>query len=188
MTKPSYADLFSGALAGLAGGLAASFAVKQFETLWSAIAPCSDRDEEEPPNVKVAEMVAHAASGHTLSNSAKASGGAAVHYSLGAALGIAYGVAAELRPQVTAGFGTAFGVVTALALEETLVPAAGIADPPGRVPLGKHVYGMTSHLVFGLVTEGTRSMTRRRHHANPAQIAAKLRIFAAGARGSERRR
>ena len=160
MTKPSSADLFAGALAGLAGGLAASFAVERFEKLRSAIAPGDDRDVEDPPNVKVAEMAARAASGHGLSNSAKQSGGAAVHYGLGAMLGIAYGIAAELNPRVTAGFGTAFGAAAALALEETLVPAAGITDPPWEIPLDKHVAGMTSHLLFGLVTESVRSMTR----------------------------
>lgn len=160
MTKPSSADLFLGALAGLAGGLAASFAVKRFEKLWSAISPGNDRDDEDPPNVKVADIVARAASGRTLSGGAKKTGGAAVHYGLGAALGIAYGIAAELRPQATAGFGTAFGVVTALALEETLVPAAGLADPPWNVALGRHVFGMTSHLLFGVVTESARSTIR----------------------------
>ena len=80
---------------------------------------------------------------------------ASVHAKL-AALGVAYGVAAEFRPGVTAGYGTAFGTAAAALLDEGAVPAVGLGAAPWTAPASTHAYALSSHLVFGAVTEFVR--------------------------------
>lgn len=152
-------DPVRGALAGLAAGLAAAFVMNQFQTLWSAVS-APDGGGGDPATVKAANKVSRATTGRSIEEGDKNLAGEAVHYGLGAALGVAYGIAAEYRPGVTIGFGTAFGAATAVALDNVAVPAAGLDDPPWDTSLGTHAYGMVSHLVFGAATEGTRSIIR----------------------------
>lgn len=153
-------DLMRGALAGLAAGLAAAFAMNQFQKLWSAFVSEDSEGDGDSATVRTADEVSHALTGRKLPKRAKEPAGEAVHYALGAALGVAYGVAAEFRPRVTLGFGTVFGTTTALVLDEALVPALGITDPPWEFPAGTHAYSLVSHLVFGAVAEGTRASIR----------------------------
>jgi len=75
---------------------------------------------------------------------------------LGIGLGTAYAVAAEFRPSVTTGYGTAFGVGTATLLDEAAVPAVGLGDAPWKADLPTQLYSYASHLVFGGVTEFVR--------------------------------
>jgi uncharacterized membrane protein YagU involved in acid resistance len=73
---------------------------------------------------------------------------------------VAYGVAAELRPAVTSGFGTGFGLATFALLDEGAVPAVGLAPPPTQTPASTHLYAGASHIVFGAVTEASRRAIR----------------------------
>jgi uncharacterized membrane protein YagU involved in acid resistance len=57
---------------------------------------------------------------------------------------------------VTIGRGAAFGAATSALLDEVAVPAAGLSEPPWTTSLATHVYGLASHLVFGLVAEAVR--------------------------------
>jgi putative membrane protein len=79
-----------------------------------------------------------------------------MHYALGLGLGVAYGVAAEFRPEVTVGAGTLFGVATATVLDEAAVPALGLAEPPWETDAGTHLFSYASHVVFGLAAELVR--------------------------------
>ena len=40
------------------------------------------------------------------------------------------------------------------------VPAAGLAPPPSEQPASAHVYGLASHLLYGLTTELARKLVR----------------------------
>ena len=153
-------QLISGAVAGLAAGLFASLAMEQFQKLWAA-ASSSGKDGGDPATVKAAGEVSQTIAHRPLAKADKGVAGEAVHYGLGAALGIAYGIAAEYRPGLTAGFGSAFGAATALLLDDIAVPAFGLAEAPWKTPVGTHAYSLASHLVFGVVTEGTRSSLRK---------------------------
>ncbi len=153
-------DPVRGALAGLAAGLVAAFAMNQFQKIWSAASSSDDSGGSDPATVKAANKVSRAARGRSIEKKNKDTAGEAVHYGLGAALGIAYGIAAEFQPGVTAGFGTAVGATTALILDNVAVPIAGLGDPPWETPIGVHAYGIVSHLVFGAVAEGTRAAIR----------------------------
>lgn len=176
-SAPRRADPVAGALAGFAAGLAAAFAVKHFEALWKSLAPREPGDARDPPNVEAASAVVCAAGGRRLADRAKDTGGTVVHYAMGAALGVVYGVAAEYWPRIRTGHGTAFGLVSALALEDALVPAAGLSEPPWRSSIGAHARGLAAHLVFGAVAEGARSRLRALALAGLRQIPARRRRF-----------
>ena len=158
MTK---ADPFRGALAGLAAGLVASLAMNQAQKLFAAIGP-DEPSSGDPATVKAANMLSRAATKRSIATKDKPAAGAAVHYATGAALGIAYGLAAEFRPEVTTGYGAAFGATVSLLLDEALVPAIGLAESPLEASPASHAFGMASHLVFGVAAEGTRAALRHR--------------------------
>lgn len=145
-----------GAVAGLIAGAVASFAMDRFQAATSSLLP-SNGSDDEPATEKAADAVANAVTGQEVPHSAKPLAGQSIHYVLGMGLGIAYGIAAEFRPSVTAGFGTAFGMGTATLLDETAVPAAGLGEAPWKAPLSITLYGYASHLVFG----GTAEIVRR---------------------------
>ena len=141
-----------GAVAGVIAGALASFAMDRFQAAASSLLP-SEGGEDEPATEKAADAVATAVTGQEVPDAAKPLAGQSIHYALGIGLGLAYGIAAEFRPQVTAGFGTAFGLGTATLLDEAAVPAAGLGDAPWQAPLSTTLYAYASHLVFGATAE-----------------------------------
>ncbi|UZK70169.1 DUF1440 domain-containing protein [Sphingomonas sp. S1-29] len=160
---PSIEDVAKGALAGLAAGLVASFAMNQFQAVTSKLMGSGDDagSDEEPATVKAAERLSALATGEELADEAKAGAGNAVHYALGGALGLAYGIAAEFRPAVTKGFGSGFGMSTFALLDEIAVPASGLGAGLSETPASTHLYSAASHVVFGSVTEAVRLGVRR---------------------------
>ena len=154
MTDPT-PSAWKGALAGWAGGLAASLVMNGFQaTLVKA--GMVEKPRGDPSTIKAANLVADAVDGAPVPKGHRRLASDAVHYGLGAALGVAYGVAAEERPALTAGLGTGFGLATSLVIDETVVPLAGLGPSPRAASAGSHVYGLDSHLVFGATAEVTR--------------------------------
>jgi putative membrane protein len=86
----------------------------------------------------------------------------AIHFLFGAMTGAVYGATAEFAPLVTAGYGSAFGVVLQLMTHETLVPATGLDKPAMEQPLREHTSELLTHVVYGLATEGVRRAVRAR--------------------------
>ncbi len=170
-------NLAKGAIAGLVGGLAASWVMNQFqaavpakafkkllgETDESGGGSGSDDSHEsaEPTTVKAAEAVSEGAFDHKLTDDEKAWAGPAVHYSLGSSAGLVYGLLAEADPRVTAGGGLPFGAAFWLVADEATVPALGLSKAPWQFPPSTHVYSFVSHLVYGLTTEAVRRLVRR---------------------------
>jgi len=115
-----------------------------------------------PATVKAADKASRAVTGKRVARADRAQAGTIVHYLFGGALGAAYGVAAEYRPGVTRGFGSALGLGTATLFDEAAVPAAGLSKAPTTYPPVTHLYGYASHLVFGAVTEAVRRTLRAR--------------------------
>lgn len=122
--------------AGALGGLAASFAMNQFQAVLSsakkAVAEGPEGQQEssgggEDANVKTAEAISEKLGGHKLSEAEKKWAGPAVHY----------------------GFGTALW----LGADEIAVPAFGLSGPPTETPVSSHLSGLAAHLVYGLVTD-----------------------------------
>lgn len=161
MPRPDFARA---AVAGLLAGLAAGAVMNGFQAAWTAASGDGPSDEE-PTTTKAADALSVAVTGTPLPDRFRAAADPAVHYATAAALGLAYALAAEAEWPVTAGFGAAYGLGTAAALDEGLVPALGLAPTPAETPPSVHAYSATSHLVFGLALEATRRTLRGRLRA-----------------------
>jgi uncharacterized membrane protein YagU involved in acid resistance len=157
--------IVKGAVAGLIGGIVASFVMEKFQTVVSELskddAQGSKEKEEEPATVKTARLISEGLFDHKLSDSKKDVAGEAVHYAMGAGSGLAYGIAAEVEPHSTIGMGMPFGASVWLIADEGIVPASGLSRSPAEYPLSTHFYGLASHLVYGLTTELIRRGLRR---------------------------
>ena len=172
-------DVLKGLVAGLAGGLVASWTMNQFQALWTKVAESvehaqsgssSDKGGEggeqqssegqDDATVKAASAISEGIFDHKLTKSEKKLAGPAVHYALGTSVGGLYGAAAELAPEVSAGIGLPFGAAFWLVADETAVPLLGLSKAPTEYPLSTHVYALASHFVYGLTTEVVRRAVR----------------------------
>ena len=176
-------SLWRGALAGLAGGIAASFAMNRFHAVWTRIAEgetASRRKEEQGGQIEKGRQQRQGADRGEGSSTEKAAGkladrfgvelddaerrrlGTVLHYAFGAAVGAFYGAAAEVSPLVSAGAGVPFGAAVWLAADEVGMPAMGLARHPADQPLVVHVQSLADHAVYGAVTELVRILLRGR--------------------------
>ncbi len=176
-------DVIKGTVAGLVGGLVASWTMNQFQAAWTKATegfqkphgaqslqpsdtPDSGRSSEQnkenqdDATVKAAKAISEGVFGHELKESEKKPAGAAVHYAFGTATGGLYGAAAEIAPQVTTGLGLPFGAAFWMVADEGAVPLLGLSKGPTEYPVSTHVYALTSHLVYGLTAEVTRRAVR----------------------------
>ena len=147
-------------LIGLAVGAAAGLiAAGVMNGLQAATAAVSDKKEQgEPATVKAADKVSTATTGYPVPAPAREHAGQAVHYLTGAALGALYGLVAEYQPEVTIGYGTAYGAAVAVVLDDTIVPALGLGDAPWKSTPATLAYGLASHVAFGAALEGSRAV------------------------------
>ena len=174
-TPPSPSS-WKGAVAGLAGGLAASFVMNQFQAVLSTAKSVVSGDEadrhpgddpsdeqetsREPATVKAASAISEGVFDHALTKQEKTVAGPAVHFSLGGSAGALYGVVAEFLLDVTIGAGLPFGTVFWLVADEAAVPALGLSKAPTEYPPSVHVESLAAHLVYGLTTELVRRGVR----------------------------
>ncbi len=160
-------DIMKGLLAGVAGGLLASFLMEQFQAAWSAASEAMHSSKKrggrkpDPATVKAANVVAEKVTGRKVPSDYKPMAGEVVHYGMGATSAAVYGMLAEVAPIVTLGDGTGFGTGLWLLADEVAVPAAGLSKLPKEIPLTTHIYALASHLVYGWVTETVRRAVRR---------------------------
>lgn len=166
-------DIVMGAALGVLAGLGASYAMNKFQEAWLAVddpMPSDDVDDvddvdddqdgAEPATVRTAEAVAEPVLGRDLKGDEKQVAGPAVHYGLGAFLGGVYGALAEAEEGVTAGAGTLYGAATWAGIDEAALPVLGLSSKPTAYPKSIHLYGLASHLVFGLALELIRRPLR----------------------------
>jgi len=146
---------FIGLLAGVAAGLVASAAMAAFQSTAEPLLPESD---EDPSTVKTADAVSEAATGASVPARHREASSGMVHYIAGAVMGGIYGVLTEYRPEASAGFGSAYGIATSTLLDEAALPALDLGSDPGEAPIESHLYGVASHLVYGIVLEGVRRL------------------------------
>jgi hypothetical protein len=173
-------NVWKGLAAGVAGGLAASFVMSQFQSLLKKLSKGDEGaqssqsakksgqaqgkqqkesqggEEKEPATVKAASAISENVFSHDLTKSEKKAAGPAVHYAMGTASGAIYGVSAEFAPEVTVGAGLPFGTAVWLVADEVLVPALGLSKPPTKTPISKHASALASHLVYGLTADLVR--------------------------------
>lgn len=173
------ANVWKGAAAGLAAGLAATWVMTQFQHLSGKLAEppkkedpqhsakrgkqesAQQKTQGDDATVKAADKLSRGLFHHALSQEEKKVAGPAVHYGFGALTGAAYGALAELDPRVTRGVGTPFGMAVWLGADEVAVPAFRLSGPPWAHPASVHARALAAHLVYGVATEGLRRLARR---------------------------
>src|ERR1051325_5818163 len=117
-------NIWKGIVAGLAGGLVASWTMNQFQAAWTRLAEntekphgaqsmqpaqgssgdqSQDAHEDDDARVKASEAISERVFDHELQESEKRPAGAVVHYAFGTASGAMYGVLAGVAPQGTTG-------------------------------------------------------------------------------------
>lgn len=163
-------DPVRGLLAGVAAGLVASWVMSQFQAavpqktfqqlLGEEPPKRKQNGESDPATVRTAEAISEGVFDHALTKSEKEKAGPLVHFAFGSAVGAVYGVAAEVQPKVTAGFGTLYGTAVWVSADNLALPVLGLAKWPGAYPASTHLYALSSHLVYGLVAEGVRRAVR----------------------------
>ena len=166
MKSDSRHNVWKGMFAGLAGGVAATVVMSQFQAVsqrWQSARRDGepDRPRDNSATVKAATALAHGA-GFELGPSAKEPAGTAVHYAAGAANGILYGALSEYTGRVQAGRGLLFGTGLWALGDEIAVPAFGLSRPPGDYPLSMHLYALASHLVYGFTADAVCRAVRPR--------------------------
>jgi len=159
-------DLLKGMVAGVAGGLLASFLMEQFQAAWSAASEAMQEKKRpgrkpQPATVKAANALSEKITGRKVPKDYQPAAGEAVHYGMGATSAAVYGVLAEVAPIVTIGDGVGFGTGVWLLADEVAVPAAGLSKPAKEIPLTTHIYALASHLIYGWITETVRRAVRR---------------------------
>jgi putative membrane protein len=114
--------------------------------------------------MKVARKIAGLGD-HELTQEEKKKAGALVHYGFGTAMGAIFGAMLESRPRDIrrhpALSGLGFGSLLFVGADEIAVPALKLSGKPGETPLGDHVYGLASHLVYGAIAGTTAGLARR---------------------------
>lgn len=164
--------LVRGVLAGVAGGLAASWLMNEFSgTLGQKLSDAVETPEEkqkiesqsdgEDATMKVADRVAATVTGgQHLTHEQREIGGPIVHYSFGAMMGGLYGALAEYCDATKAGFGTTFGGILFATADLLGVPAMKLGPWPTEAPVSALANPLASHLVYGATTELVRRAVR----------------------------
>lgn len=145
-------NLLKGALAGLIGGLIATAAKTAAERMY----PPRTHGEPEPPAV-LAEKFGEPKE-ETVEKKIVEEG---IHWTFGALAGAAYGVMAELYPDVTAKRGATFGLALLTVTHEGALPALGLSAIPEKQESREKRSEMATHVVYGVVCETVRSLVRK---------------------------
>ena len=175
-------NVWKGIVAGLAGGLVASWTMNQFQAAWTRVAEGSDKphgaqsmqpsegskgddqdakEQDDDATVKAAKAISKGVFGHELQESERKPAGTAVHYAFGMVSGGLYGALAEVVPQVTTAAGVPFGAAFWLLADEISVPLLGLSKGPTEYPPSTHAYALASHLVYGATAELSRRALRQ---------------------------
>jgi putative membrane protein len=173
--KQSEGNVWKGLVAGLVGGLIASWTMNRFQDIWVKLADHRDgpghsskpephpsnNEEQDDTTVHTASAISEGLFDHKLTEGEKKIAGPAVHYSLGTGVGGLYGAVAEIAPEITAGAGLPFGAAFWLVVDEGAVPLLGLSKGPTEYPVSTHAYALTSHFVYGLTAEVVRRSVRK---------------------------
>jgi putative membrane protein len=183
MGEQNGTHLGRGVVAGIAGGLVASWIMNVFiegagPKITHAVESMQGekRDEErddqhdqaahdtapkEDATMKAADaIVATVTGGKHLSFEEKQKGGPVVHYAFGALMGGVYGALAEYSPKARAGFGTGFGTALFAGADLVAVPALHLSGSSADAPVSTLATPFAAHLVYGAISEGVRRLVR----------------------------
>lgn len=166
-------ELLKGMLAGMAGGLVASWTMNQFQSGLKKISEASkgqraseqdqnrgEQQESEDATMKTAGKVSETVFDRELTREEKRKAGPFVHYAFGTLMGGAYGAGVEFDSRLRVGAGMPFGTALFVGADELAVPALGLSGSPKQMPLASHASYLAAHLVYGLTTEMVRRAVR----------------------------
>lgn len=180
MTRAQRRRVVRGTLAGIAGGLAASWAMNLFissvgDKLTQSLMSDEDRDRQqrqkreqekssapqEDATMKAAEEIVHEVSGgRHLSHEERKQAGPVVHYAFGGLVGGLYGALAECSEWTSLGFGTVFGTILFVGADLIAVPAFGLGPSATEQPMTSQATPLAAHLVYGTTTDLVRRAIR----------------------------
>lgn len=173
--------LVRGILAGVAGGLVASWVMNVFiegagPKISEAVESVSGQAHDEAPReqeqsedqapkedatMKTADaVVSTVTGGRHLSFEERQKGGPIVHYAFGGLMGGLYGAMAEYLPATRAGFGTVFASALFTGADVIAVPALNLSGSSADAPVSALATPFAAHLVYGITTEGVRRLVR----------------------------
>ena len=170
--------LARGVVAGIAGGLVASWVMNEFITgpgvaLRHAVQSDAENAAEakaakesagegkEDATMKVADRIVSAATGgRHLTFAQEQVGGPVVHYTFGGLMGGLYGGLAEFGTPVTSGLGASFGSVLFASADLIGVPVLNLSELPTQEPASALVTPFAAHEVYGVTTELVRRLLR----------------------------
>jgi len=150
--------LSEGLIAGVIGGLVASWIMPRFQSLTAhAFGDTHPHEGQgEDATVKTAQRISSALLGRELSAEEKKTAGPLVHYAYGTGIGAVYGGLAQKHETTTSGFGIANGAAAWALGDEVAVPALGRGKKPTETPVTQHFQLLAAHLVYGITLEGVR--------------------------------
>ncbi len=151
-TKDHEQSLAKGLVAGLIAGLVATAA----KTFAERIYPPRTHGEPEPPAVLADKLAGHPLEGTTQTVATES-----IHWAFGALAGAAYGALAEYYPAATSKDGASFGIALATLTHGNALPAMGLSAEPGDQTTREKTSEMSTHVIFGLVTETVRRNIRK---------------------------
>lgn len=173
MTHPSARTgnphLVRGVIAGVAGGLVASWVMNLYlagvSKAQEVLQDPAEKAQQRAPSgddstQKVADALIYQVKGRHLSKDEKKTAGPLVHYIFGGLMGGVYGAVAECSPASRVGAGTLFGSVLFLGSDEIMIPALGLGKPPTQEPIGSQANHWAAHLVYGATVELVRRGVR----------------------------
>jgi putative membrane protein len=166
--------LTRGVVAGVVGGLVASWIMNEFmagpgEKLQQSLQSSEQNEreaiEEEAPKedatMKTADaVVSTVTGGRHLSWGARQKAGPVVHYAFGGLMGGLYGGLAEIWPAARSGFGTTFGSALFTGADLIGVPVLRLGPSPDEQPASALASPLAAHIVYGLSTELVRRLAR----------------------------
>jgi len=164
----SKAVVWKGLVAGAVGGAVACWTMDQYQQLWASASEAfsDDKPKRKPskqpddPTIKTADAISEAIQGRHPTKPEKNKAGPAARYVFGMLMGAAYGATVEMAPAAKSLAGVPFDTVLFAGPDEIAVPALGLSKAPATYLISSHVYGLTSHAVYGVTTELVRRLVR----------------------------
>ena len=162
-----------GILAGIAGGLVASWVMNEFmsgpgKQLTKAIQTPEENhkqaqhSDDPDATMKAADAITAAATGgQHLTYEQEQKSGPVVHYAFGALAGGLYGGLAEYSALTRSGFGTSFGTALFASADLLAVPALHLSGPLDEQRASSFATPFAAHLVYGATTEFVRRLIRK---------------------------
>ena len=173
--------LWKALVSGLAGGLAASWVMTQYQVgsqkLISRIESKLHRESaeqsqsqstEDNATTKIANRLSRAVAGHDVPQDKKQLAGNLVHYGTGILFGGAYGVLRHFWAGAGAARGVAYGAAIWATNDELAVPALGVGGWWPEYPLQVHAQALAAHVVYSSALDAAQRTIHRLLNLIPA--------------------